>query len=78
MTETSMMFMMPMPPTSRLMPAMEPSTTLKVRLVASACRSRVRGTLMLKSSTLWNLSSRYLTASATASTFSLWSTWTMI
>ncbi len=32
-TEASMMFMIPMPPTSRLMPAIDPSTMLNVRFV---------------------------------------------
>ena len=41
-TEASMMFMMPMPPTSRLMAAMEPRTMLDRRLAASAWRSRVK------------------------------------
>ena len=35
-TVASMMFMIPMPPTTREMAAMEPSTMLKIRLVSSA------------------------------------------
>ena len=45
-TVASMMFMMPIPPTTRLMPAMDPSTMLNVRLVASACLRSASGTLM--------------------------------
>ena len=43
-TVASMMFMMPMPPTSREMAAMEPSTMLKICLVRSARLSSSRGT----------------------------------
>ena len=43
-TLASMMFMMPIPPTSRDMAAMAPRTILKMRLVRSAWRSNSRGT----------------------------------
>ncbi len=36
-TVTSMMFMIPMPPTSRLMAATAPSSTVKVSLLAALC-----------------------------------------
>ena len=42
-TVASMMFMIPMPPTTRLMPAIEPSTMLKIRLVSRACTSSSSG-----------------------------------
>ena len=45
-TVASMMFMMPMPPTSSEMPAIEPSTRLKIRLVASAFSSSSSGTVI--------------------------------
>ena len=43
-TVASITFMMPMPPTSRLMPAIEPSTMLKMRFVSSARASSSSGT----------------------------------
>ncbi len=43
-TLASMMFMMPMPPTSKEIAAMDPRTTLKIRLVRCAWRSNSSGT----------------------------------
>ena len=40
----SMMFMMPMPPTSSEMPAIEPITMLKMRCVCRLCSSSASGT----------------------------------
>ena len=44
-TFASMMFMMPMPPTSSEMAAIEPSTMLKMRFVSSARRNSSSGTI---------------------------------
>jgi hypothetical protein len=43
-TLASMMFMMPMPPTSREMPAIEPMTMLKILCVWRLCSSSASGT----------------------------------
>ena len=43
-TDASMMFMMPMPPTSSEMPAMHPMTMLKMRWVSRLCASSASGT----------------------------------
>ena len=51
-TEASMMFMMPMPPTSSEMDAIAPSTTLKIVLVRCSWRSSSSGTVISKSTTV--------------------------
>ena len=45
-TDASMMFMMPIPPTRSEMPAIAPRTIEKVRFVASACLRSWSGTLI--------------------------------
>ena len=46
-TVASMMFMIPMPPTTSEIDAIEPSTRLKIRFVASAFSSSSSGTVTL-------------------------------
>src|SRR6266581_2037307 len=50
-TEASMMFMIPMPPTTSEIDAMAPSTTLKMVLVRCSCFSSSSGTVISKSTT---------------------------
>ena len=48
-TVASMMFMMPMPPTSSEMPAIQIMTMLKMNCVRRFCSSRPAGTMTVKS-----------------------------
>ena len=73
-TVASMMFMIPMPPTISEMPAMAPRTMLKRRLVASACRNRLSGTLICTSPRGWKRCTMASMAVAVASTCSKAST----
>ncbi len=50
-TEASMMFMIPMPPTTSEIEAIAPRTTLKIVLVRCSCRSSSSGTVISKSIT---------------------------
>ena len=67
-TVASMMFMMPMPPTTRLIAAIDPSTTLKICRIWSACRSSSSGTTTSKSFCVWYLSSVSRISSAVETT----------
>ena len=61
--------MMPMPPTTREMDAMAPSTTLKMVLVRCSCFSSSSGTVISKSTTeLWRRASMRWTTLATEGT----------
>jgi hypothetical protein len=52
-TDASMIFIMPMPPTSKLIPAIAPRTILKMSRVRCSCFSSSSGTRISKSSTPW-------------------------
>ena len=69
-TLASMMFMIPMPPTSRLMAATAPVTTLKTRCVRSRWRRISRGTItssgsppVARRTTAWAMPAAVVTAS---------------
>ena len=67
--DASMMFMMPMPPTTSEIDAIAPSTTLKIVFVRCSCLSSSSGTVISKSVTsLCRRWSMRRTTSATAVT----------
>jgi hypothetical protein len=76
--DASMMFMIPIPPTTSEIDAIAPSTMLKIVFVRCSCLSSSSGTLISKSVTsLWRRWSMRRTTSATAVTSDEFVTWTI-